>query len=136
MQIEKVGSDPLCEMRKDSVEKKTINVAKGETAKLSFLDCPSEDLRLTASKVIGKKNKNPFLKFRKSFLFSVVAKVKDTNRLNISLKVPVNLAGLFITSLSLCSQRKIMKFIYIAHLKHNQLTKVLHRTNTASQVDK
>ncbi|XP_005796555.2 CUB domain-containing protein 1 [Xiphophorus maculatus] len=53
VQIEKVGSDPLCEMRKDSVETKTINVAKGETAKLSFLDCPSEDLRLTASKVIA-----------------------------------------------------------------------------------
>lgn len=77
VQIEKVGSDPLCEMRKDSVETKTINVAKGETAKLSFLDCPSEDLRLTASKVIGKKN-NQFLKFRKSFLLSVTA--KDTNR--------------------------------------------------------
>ncbi|XP_054879686.1 CUB domain-containing protein 1 isoform X2 [Poeciliopsis prolifica] len=56
VQIEKVGADPLCEMKKDSVEKKTINVAKGETAKLSFLDCPSEDLRLTASKLIACAN--------------------------------------------------------------------------------
>lgn len=52
--IEKVGSDPYCEMSVESVEKKTIEVAAGTKAKLSFLDCPKEDVRLTASKVISK----------------------------------------------------------------------------------
>uniref|UniRef100_A0A3B3VEF5 CUB domain containing protein 1a n=1 Tax=Poecilia latipinna TaxID=48699 RepID=A0A3B3VEF5_9TELE len=56
VQIEKVGSDPLCEIRKDSKEEKTIKVAKGETAKLSFLDCPNEDLRLTATELIACPN--------------------------------------------------------------------------------
>lgn len=51
--IEKVGSDPYCEMSVESVEKKTIEVAAGTKASLSFLDCPNEDVRLTASKVIG-----------------------------------------------------------------------------------
>lgn len=52
--IEKVGSDPNCEMSVESVEEKTIEVAAGTKASLSFLDCPNEDLRLTASKVISK----------------------------------------------------------------------------------
>lgn len=52
--IEKVGSDPYCEMSVESVEEKTIEVAAGTKASLSFLDCPNEDLRLTASKVISK----------------------------------------------------------------------------------
>lgn len=54
MQIEKVGSDAFCEMTIDSVPKEKINVAAGTKAKLSFLDCPREDVRLTASEVIGK----------------------------------------------------------------------------------
>lgn len=53
LQIEKVGSDPYCEMSIDSEVKEKINVAAGTKASLSFLDCPNEDLRLTASKVIG-----------------------------------------------------------------------------------
>ncbi|XP_059206765.1 CUB domain-containing protein 1 isoform X2 [Centropristis striata] len=52
LQIEKVGSDPYCEMRIDSKVEKKINVAAGSKASLSFLDCPHEDVRLTASKVI------------------------------------------------------------------------------------
>lgn len=54
LQLEKVGSDPYCEMSVDSVVKQKINVAMGTKASLSFLDCPTEDVRLTASKVIGK----------------------------------------------------------------------------------
>lgn len=54
LQIEKVGSDPYCEMSIDSKVDGKINVAAGTKASLSFLDCPQEDLRLTATKVIGK----------------------------------------------------------------------------------
>lgn len=53
LRIEKVGSDPYCEMKVESL-KKTIEVAAGTKASLSFLDCPNEDVRLTASKVISK----------------------------------------------------------------------------------
>ncbi|XP_061598151.1 CUB domain-containing protein 1 [Cololabis saira] len=56
LQIEKVGSDPYCEMSLNSEVKEKINVAPGTTASLSFLDCPHDDLRLTASKVIACKN--------------------------------------------------------------------------------
>ncbi|KAM3858171.1 CUB domain-containing protein 1 [Diretmus argenteus] len=56
LQIEKVGSDPYCEMSVDSVVKKKINVTA--KAALSFLDCPNEDLRLTASKIIGCQSLN------------------------------------------------------------------------------
>ncbi|KAM9340239.1 CUB domain-containing protein 1 [Symphorus nematophorus] len=56
LQIEKVGSDPYCEMSINSKVEKKINVAAGTKASLSFLDCPSEDVRLTASKVIGCEN--------------------------------------------------------------------------------
>uniref|UniRef100_A0A674BR97 CUB domain containing protein 1 n=1 Tax=Salmo trutta TaxID=8032 RepID=A0A674BR97_SALTR len=49
----KLGSDPYCEMRKDSVLQEKITVPSGTKARLSFLDCPSEDLRLTAVKTIG-----------------------------------------------------------------------------------
>lgn len=53
LQLEKVGSDPYCEMSIDSQVKKKINVAAGTKATLSFLDCPNEDVRLTASQVLG-----------------------------------------------------------------------------------
>ncbi|XP_029519560.2 CUB domain-containing protein 1-like [Oncorhynchus nerka] len=53
LHFEKRGSDPYCEMRKDSVLQEKITVPSGTKAKLSFLDCPSEDLRLTAVKTIG-----------------------------------------------------------------------------------
>ncbi|XP_054620617.1 CUB domain-containing protein 1-like [Dunckerocampus dactyliophorus] len=56
LQIEKVGSDPYCEMSVNSEVVKKINVAAGSQAKLSFLDCPNEDVQLTASKVIGCQN--------------------------------------------------------------------------------
>ena len=53
LHFEKRGSDPYCEMRKDSVLQEKITVLSGTKARLSFLDCPSEDLRLTAVKTIG-----------------------------------------------------------------------------------
>ncbi|XP_077362600.1 CUB domain-containing protein 1 isoform X2 [Festucalex cinctus] len=53
VQIEKVGSDPYCEMSVNSEVLQKINVAAGSTAELSFLDCPNEDVQLTASKVIA-----------------------------------------------------------------------------------
>uniref|UniRef100_A0A674EI47 CUB domain containing protein 1a n=1 Tax=Salmo trutta TaxID=8032 RepID=A0A674EI47_SALTR len=53
LHIEKMGSDSHCEMRKDSVVQEKITVPSGTKASLSFLDCPSEDLRLTATKTIG-----------------------------------------------------------------------------------
>ncbi|XP_069548820.1 CUB domain-containing protein 1 [Brachyistius frenatus] len=56
LQMEKVGSDPNCEMSINSEVKEKITVAAGTTAGLSFLDCPTEDVRLTASKVIGCQN--------------------------------------------------------------------------------
>ncbi|XP_037649901.1 CUB domain-containing protein 1 isoform X2 [Sebastes umbrosus] len=56
LQVEKVGSDPNCEMSINSKVEKKIIVAAGTKDTLSFLDCPNEDLRLTASKVIGCKN--------------------------------------------------------------------------------
>ncbi|CAL8299438.1 unnamed protein product [Lota lota] len=52
LQIEKAGSDPYCEMSIDSAVKDKVLVDPGTRAKLSFQDCPSEDLRLTASRVI------------------------------------------------------------------------------------
>uniref|UniRef100_A0A3P8SMY7 CUB domain containing protein 1a n=1 Tax=Amphiprion percula TaxID=161767 RepID=A0A3P8SMY7_AMPPE len=48
VQIEKVGSDPYCEISTNSKVSEKINVAAGTTADLSFLDCPKEDVRLTA----------------------------------------------------------------------------------------
>ncbi|XP_029134369.1 CUB domain-containing protein 1 [Labrus bergylta] len=56
LQIEKVGSDPYCEMSIDSKVEEKIHVASGTKAGLSFLDCPNEDVRLTATKVIGCQN--------------------------------------------------------------------------------
>ncbi|XP_030004103.1 CUB domain-containing protein 1 [Sphaeramia orbicularis] len=52
VQIEKVGSDPYCEMSVNSKLEKKINMAAGTKTSLSFLDCPNEDVRLTASEVI------------------------------------------------------------------------------------
>lgn len=54
LQIEKITSDPYCEMSVNSKVEEKINVAEGTKAELSFLDCLKEDMRLTASEVIGK----------------------------------------------------------------------------------
>lgn len=54
LQLETVGSDPYCEMSINSKVEGKINVAAGTKASLSFLDCPNEDVRLTASKIIGE----------------------------------------------------------------------------------
>ncbi|KAM9824527.1 CUB domain-containing protein 1 [Neosynchiropus ocellatus] len=56
LKIDKVGSDPYCEMSLGSKVVKVVEVAAGSKASLSFLDCPKEDLRLTATQVIECKN--------------------------------------------------------------------------------
>ncbi|XP_068189600.1 CUB domain-containing protein 1 [Antennarius striatus] len=53
LQLENVGSDPYCEMSVGSEVQQKINVAVGSKASLSFLDCPNEDVRLTARKIIA-----------------------------------------------------------------------------------
>ncbi|CAL8292612.1 unnamed protein product [Merluccius merluccius] len=53
LQIDKVSSDLYCEMSLDSVVRDNINMAAGTKAKLSFLDCPNGDLRLTASRLVA-----------------------------------------------------------------------------------
>lgn len=50
--IEKVGSDPYCEMTIDSKLQTKINVVSESKANLSFLDCPNEDIQLTTTEVI------------------------------------------------------------------------------------
>ncbi|XP_024154038.1 CUB domain-containing protein 1 isoform X2 [Oryzias melastigma] len=50
--LEKISADPFCEMSINSVVKEKILVPAGTKASLSFLDCPNEDVRLTANKVI------------------------------------------------------------------------------------
>lgn len=54
--LEKISADPFCEMSINSVVKEKILVPEGTKASLSFLDCPNEDVRLTANKVIGEKS--------------------------------------------------------------------------------
>ncbi|XP_005754468.1 CUB domain-containing protein 1 [Pundamilia nyererei] len=56
LQIENLNSDSYCEISINSEVKEKINVTAGSIAKLSFLDCPNEDIRLTAKKVIDCKN--------------------------------------------------------------------------------
>lgn len=56
LQIENLNSDSYCEISINSEVKEKINVTAGSIAKLSFLDCPNEDVRLTAKKVIDCKN--------------------------------------------------------------------------------
>ncbi|XP_030268931.1 CUB domain-containing protein 1 [Sparus aurata] len=56
LQIQKVGTDPYCEMSIDSKVEEKIIVAAGSKASLSFLDCPNEDVRLTASQLIACQN--------------------------------------------------------------------------------
>ncbi|XP_057684369.1 CUB domain-containing protein 1 isoform X2 [Corythoichthys intestinalis] len=59
LKIEKVGADPYCEMKVNSQLSNKINVAAGSQAQLSFLDCPNEDVRLTASEVIECQSAAP-----------------------------------------------------------------------------
>uniref|UniRef100_A0A3Q4HK69 CUB domain containing protein 1a n=1 Tax=Neolamprologus brichardi TaxID=32507 RepID=A0A3Q4HK69_NEOBR len=47
LQIENLNSDSYCEISINSEVKEKINVTAGSIAKLSFLDCPNEDIRLT-----------------------------------------------------------------------------------------
>uniref|UniRef100_A0A665UY58 CUB domain containing protein 1a n=1 Tax=Echeneis naucrates TaxID=173247 RepID=A0A665UY58_ECHNA len=50
--IEKLRPDSDCEMKMNSVTKEKIEVTS--SSELSFLDCHSEDIRVTARRVIGK----------------------------------------------------------------------------------
>nr|XP_020453389.1 CUB domain-containing protein 1-like isoform X2 [Monopterus albus] len=56
LQIQKVVSDPFCEMSINSKVSEKINVSAGTKASLSFLDCRNEEVQLTASEVIGCQN--------------------------------------------------------------------------------
>lgn len=53
LQIEKKNVDPFCEMRMDAVVQDKIVVPAGSKATLSFLDCPMDDLILTATQTMG-----------------------------------------------------------------------------------
>lgn len=53
LQIEKKNQDTFCEMGMDDVVQEKIVVPSGSKAVLSFLDCPKDDLILTATKTIG-----------------------------------------------------------------------------------
>lgn len=70
LQLEKVGSDPYCEMSVNSEVKEKINVAAGTKASLSFLDCPDEDVRLTANQIISKNSNIQRSFLNKQLLFS------------------------------------------------------------------
>ena len=59
LNIAKRGLDPYCEMSKDSVVSENITIPSGTKASLSFLDCPNEDLFLTATETIGTISINP-----------------------------------------------------------------------------
>ncbi|KAI4884255.1 hypothetical protein NFI96_014343 [Prochilodus magdalenae] len=52
LEIENTNPASLCELRKDSVLQKKIMVPPNSRVDLSFLDCPSEELFLTATKTI------------------------------------------------------------------------------------
>uniref|UniRef100_A0AAV2KBU2 Uncharacterized protein n=1 Tax=Knipowitschia caucasica TaxID=637954 RepID=A0AAV2KBU2_KNICA len=52
LQIQKVGSDPFCEISIDSKLQTQINIESGTKAALSFLECPNKDLQLTATQDI------------------------------------------------------------------------------------
>ncbi|KAL1255160.1 hypothetical protein QQF64_013221 [Cirrhinus molitorella] len=52
LQIENKNPESYCEMSLNSVMQKKIVVPAGTKADLSFLDCPVQDLQLTATKVI------------------------------------------------------------------------------------
>ncbi|XP_030644292.1 CUB domain-containing protein 1 [Chanos chanos] len=56
LQIENTNPQTYCELRMDSVVKEKIIAPAGTSATLSFLDCPSEELRLTATKTIECKD--------------------------------------------------------------------------------
>uniref|UniRef100_A0A672KI22 CUB domain containing protein 1a n=1 Tax=Sinocyclocheilus grahami TaxID=75366 RepID=A0A672KI22_SINGR len=56
LQIENKNPESYCEMSLNSVIQEKIVVPAGTKADLSFLDCPVQDLQLTATKVIGNYN--------------------------------------------------------------------------------
>ncbi len=53
LQIENKNPVSYCEMSLNSVMQDKIVVPAGTKADLSFLDCPMQDLQLTATKVMG-----------------------------------------------------------------------------------
>lgn len=53
LQIENKNPESFCEMSLNSVVQEKIVVPVGTKADLSFLDCPVQDLQLTATKTIG-----------------------------------------------------------------------------------
>lgn len=53
LQIEKKNVDTFCELRMDAVVQEKIVMPAGSKANLSFLDCPKDDLVLTATQTMG-----------------------------------------------------------------------------------
>uniref|UniRef100_A0A8C5GCQ0 CUB domain-containing protein 1-like n=2 Tax=Gouania willdenowi TaxID=441366 RepID=A0A8C5GCQ0_GOUWI len=53
VEVQNLGSALDCEVSVDAAVQDKIKVAAGSAARLSFLDCTDDDLRLTASEVIG-----------------------------------------------------------------------------------
>lgn len=53
LQITKKNLDTFCELGMNAVVQEKIVVPQGSKADLTFLDCPTEDLVLTATKTMG-----------------------------------------------------------------------------------
>lgn len=54
LNIENTNPASYCEMKVDGVVEEKITVLPGGAPKLSFLDCPSEELLLTVTKTLGR----------------------------------------------------------------------------------
>lgn len=54
LDIENTNPASYCEMKMDGVVQEKITVLPGLTPKLSFLDCPGEELLLTVTKTLGR----------------------------------------------------------------------------------
>uniref|UniRef100_A0A3B4CEX9 CUB domain containing protein 1a n=1 Tax=Pygocentrus nattereri TaxID=42514 RepID=A0A3B4CEX9_PYGNA len=61
LQIENTNPASFCEFRMDSVVQEKIVVPAGSKVDLSFLDCPSDELLLTATQTIGNHYSFPAL---------------------------------------------------------------------------
>lgn len=63
LQIEQKTVDDFCEMAISAVVQEKIVVPKGSKANLSFLDCPKDNLVVTATRTIGN-HKYPLIWFQ------------------------------------------------------------------------
>ena len=89
LQLEKVGPGPYCEMSLNSQVRDRITVAAGTKASLSFLDCPSEDVRLTATQVLSKRSngqRSHFMTSEYAFLSFGYTRLKSSCRQALTLE--------------------------------------------------